>query len=523
MSGHQHGWSVVGRGAALMLAAVLVCGLVSAGSAQGARRGGTIRVAIGGDLVTLDPHLSGAAIDRQPYQNLFDKLADTDEDLTVVPMLATSWTASPDGKTVTFKLRQGVQFHDGTPFNGEAVKANFDRMLDPKFPPIRKAEMRPVQRVVVMDPYTVQVVMDKPYSPLLYALTDRAGMMLSPAALAKGGMNFSQRPVGTGPFRFVEHAPQDHTTFERNSDYWAKGLPYADRLVFRPITNDASRVANLKSGDVDIVANVPLPQVPDLAKEGAQPGARFRLLERGAFQWDALPLNVTRPPFDNKLLRQALSLTIDRNVMANVVLRGAAYPARSFFPNGTPAYDPSIPVPERNIALAKEKLAQAGRPGGFTFTLLLASSGLQIASVAQAVQSMAADAGIHVQIQILEGGAFLETMQKLQHQATLSIWSGRPDPDFDVYPFVTQTGIGGLNLAGYVSDRATVVLDSARLLGNMSQRRRAYTEVSRIVADDSPYIFLYYPKEYKLISTHVHGFVQVPDGMVRLRSVWLAP
>jgi peptide/nickel transport system substrate-binding protein len=105
----------------------------------------------------------------------------------------------------------------------------------------------------------------------------------------------------------------------------------------------------------------------------------------------------------------------------------------------------------------------------------------------------------------------------------LSIWSGRPDPDFDVYPFVTQTGIGGLNLAGYVNDRATALLDGARLLSGMAQRRRAYTEVSRIVADDVPYVFLYYPKEYKLVAAHVRGFVQVPDGMVRLRSVWLAP
>jgi peptide/nickel transport system substrate-binding protein len=279
----------------------------------------------------------------------------------------------------------------------------------------------------------------------------------------------------------------------------------------------------LKSGDVDIVADVPLSQVPELAKESSQPGAPFHLLERGAFQWNAMPLNVTRPPFDNKLLRQALSLTIDRQALANVVLRGAAYPARSFFPNGTPAYDPSIPVPERNIGLAKEKLAQAGRGGGFTFTLLLASSGQQDASVAQAIQSMAADAGIHAQIQILEGGAFLEMMQKLQHQATLSIWSGRPDPDFDVYPFVTQTGIGGLNLAGYVNDRATALLDGARLLSDMAQRRRAYTDVSRIVADDVPYVFLYYPKEYKVVGARVRGFVHVPDGMVRLRSVWLAP
>ena len=511
------------RMTAVILAGLLAVATASAVGAQGAHRGGTLRVAISGDLVTLDPHLSGAAIDRQPYQNVYDKLVDTDANLTIVPMLATAWTVSPDGRTVTFKLRRDVVFHDRTPFNADAVKVNFDRMLDPKFPPIRKAEMRPVQRVVIVDPYTVQVVMDRPYSPLLYALTDRAGMMLSPAALAKDGMSFGLHPEGTGPFRFVERVPNDHTTFERNPDYWDKGLPYADRLVFVPITSDPARIANLKSGDVDIVANVPLPQVPELAKEAAQPGARFRLLERGAFQWNAMPLNVTRPPFDNKLLRQALSLSIDRRTLAAVVLRGAAYPARSFFPNGTPAYDPSIPIPERNVADAKAKLAEAGHAGGFAFTLLLPGAGQQDASVAQAIQSMAADAGIHVQIQILEGGAFLEIMQRLQHQATLSIWSGRPDPDFDVYPFVTQTGIGGLNLAGYVSDRATVLLDGARLLGDMAQRRRAYTEVSRIVADDMPYIFLYYPKEYKLISTRVRGFVPQPDGMVRLRSVWLAP
>jgi len=513
----------VRRMTAVILAGLLAVATAPAVGAQGAHRGGTLRVAISGDLVTLDPHLSGAAIDRQPYQNVYDKLVDTDANLTIVPMLATAWTVSPDGRTVTFKLRRDVVFHDRTPFNADAVKVNFDRMLDPKFPPIRKAEMRPVQRVVIVDPYTVQVVMDRPYRPLLYALTDRAGMMLSPAALAKDGMNFGLHPVGTGPFRFVERVPNDHTTFERNPDYWDKGLPYADRLVFVPITSDPARIANLKSGDVDIVANVPLPQVPELAKEAAQPGARFRLLERGAFQWNAMPLNVTRPPFDNKLLRQALSLSIDRRTLAAVVLRGAAYPARSFFPNGTPAYDPSIPIPERNVADAKAKLAEAGHAGGFAFTLLLPGAGQQDASVAQAIQSMAADAGIHVQIQILEGGAFLEIMQRLQHQATLSIWSGRPDPDFDVYPFVTQTGIGGLNLAGYVSDRATVLLDGARLLGDMAQRRRAYTEVSRIVADDMPYIFLYYPKEYKLISTRVRGFVPQPDGMVRLRSVWLAP
>ncbi len=509
------------RGIVLVLIGVLVGGLVAGVSAQGVRRGGTLRVALNADPPTLDPHLSGAAVDRQVYQNLFDKLMDTDENLTIIPMLATSWMVSPDGRTVTLKLRSGVRFHDGTPFTAEAVKANFDRMLDPKFPPIRHSEIGPVQRVVAVDPETVQIVLEKPYSPLLYVLTDRVGMMLSPAAFQKEGLKFTLHPVGTGPFRFVEQAPQDHIALERTPDYWAKGLPYVDRVVFRPITDDGARVANLKSADVDIVANVPLPQAPQLAKEAAQAGARFRLLERGAFEWDGMPLNVTKPPFDNKLLRQALNATIDRSAIANAVLQGAAYPAASFFPNGTPAYDPALKIPPRNVALAREKLAAAGHPTGFTFTLLIGAT-QQARAVAQAVQAMAAEAGIEVRLQIVEGGALLDMMQRLQHQATLIIWSGRPDPDFNVYPFVTQSGIGGLNLAGYTNPRVQELLDAARLLSDMAQRRRAYREVTQILNDDVPYVVLYYPKEYKLVSSHVRGFVPVPDAMVRLRAVWLA-
>jgi peptide/nickel transport system substrate-binding protein len=429
---------------------------------------------------------------------------------------------TPDGRTVTFKLRDGVKFQDGTPFNAEAVKINFDRMLDPKFPPIRKAEMRPVQRVTAVDPLTVQVVMDRPYSPLLYALTDRAGMMLSPAALAKEGMNFTQHPVGTGPYRFVERVPQDHTTFERNPDYWAKGLPYADRLVFRVIASDPARIANLKSGDVDIVANVPLPQVPELAKEAAQPGAGFHLLERGAFQWNAMPLNVTKPPFDNKLLRQAFAATIDRNAIANVVLQGAAYPAYSLFPNGTAAYDPAFKLPPRSIATAKERLAAAGHPGGFEFTLIILP-GQQRVALAQAIQAMAEDAGIHVKIQTEEQGTFVSDVTKMQAQSGVIEWSGRPDPDFDIYPFVTQSGIGAFNYVGYTGDKMQTILDAARYLNDMSQRRRAYRQASEILADDVPYVPLFFPKEYKLVSTRLRGFIQVPDGMMRLRTAWLAP
>jgi peptide/nickel transport system substrate-binding protein len=508
------------RWGALALSVVMLAGLLAVASAQGTKGAGVLRAGLDADPPNMDPHRSTAAVDRQVYQSLFDKLVDTDENLQIIPMLATFWTISPDGKTVTLKLRQGVKFHDGTPFNAEAVKYNFDRMQDPKFPSARRSEVQPVQKVTVMDPYTVGLSLEKPYSPLLYVLTDRAGMMVSPAEAQKAGMNFALHPVGTGPFRFVEKVPQDHVTLERNPDYWVKGQPFLDRVVFRSIVDNNARIANIKSGDVDIVNRVPLPQIKQLTEEAKQPGTRFKLLERGAFSWQGIWLNVTKPPFDNKLLRQALNATIDRNVIVAAVLQGAAYPSYSFFPNGTPAYDPAWKIPPRSVALAKEKLQAAGHPDGFTFTLLVTPSQVDQA-IGQAVQSMAGEAGIQAKIQIIEFGAMLHETDTLMHQAAFLGWSGRPDPDFDIYPFVTQSGIGSFNDAGYTNPRVQTLLDAARLLNDMPQRRRAYREVTQILADDLPYIWLYFEKEYKLVSPRVQGFVQVPDGMMRFRTVRL--
>ncbi len=510
------------RKGSLALSALIVAGLMAAASAQGTGGSGTLRAGLDADPPNMDPHRSTAAVDRQVYQNLYDKLLDTDENLQIVPMLATSWSISADGRTVIFKLRQGVKFHDGTPFDAEAVRYNFDRMQDPNFPSTRRSEVRPIQKVTVIDPYTVALSLEKPYSPLLYVLTDRAGMMVSPTEARKAGTNFALHPVGTGPFSFVEKIPQDHITLQRNPDYWMKGQPYLDRIIYRAIVDDAARVANVKSGDLDIINIIALPQAKQLAQEGARPGARFRLLERGAFWWDGIWLNVTKPPFDNKLLRQAFNATIDRNIIANVVLQGAAYPAYSFFPNGTPAYDSSWKIPPRNLQLAREKLQAAGHAGGFSFTLLITPKDLD-RGVNEAVQSMAAEAGIRVQIQAIEFGTLLHETDQLHHEAAFLGWSGRPDPDFDIYPFVTQSGIGSFNDAGYTNPRVQTLLDAARLLNYMNQRRRAYREVTEILADDLPYIWLYFRKEYKLVSTRVQGFIQVPDGMMRFRTVRLGP
>ena len=510
---------MVRRASALLLAAVLLAAGLGAASAQGG--GSTLRVGLDSDPPNMDPHRSTAAVDRQVFQNLYDKLVDTDANLVIVPDLALSWAISPDGKAVTFKLRQGVKFHDGTPFNAEAVKYNFDRMKDPKFPSARRSEILPVTGVTVVDAYTVRINLERPYSPLLYVLTDRAGMIVSPAQAQKEGTNFALHPVGTGAFSFVEKIPQDHLTLQRNPNYWVKGEPRVDRIIYRPFTDDNARVANLKSGDVDIINTVPAPQIKALEADSAKPDTKYKLIQHGAFAWQGIWLNVTKPPFDNKLLRQAFNATIDRNAIANVVLQGAVFPAFSFFPNGTPAYDPTWKIPSRNLALAKEKLQAAGRAGGFEFSVM-STPGQVNQSILQAVQSMASEAGIQIKVQLIEFGQLLDATDHLQHQAALLGWSGRPDPDFDIYPFMTPSGLGSFNDSGYQNPKVTELLDAARLLNDMNQRRRAYGEVTKILADDLPYIWLYFPKEYKLVSVRVKGFVHEPDGMMRFQTVSVA-
>ena len=489
--------------------------------AQNAGRGGTLRAGLNADPPNLDPHRSSAAVDRQVFQSIFDKLVDTDSNLKIVPMLATSWSTSSDGTVYTLKLQQGVQFHDGTPFNAQAVVYNFNRMADPKFPSARRAEIGPITSVTATDPYTVQIKLDRPYSPLMYVLTDRAGMMLSPTAAQKAGLDFAQHPVGTGAFSFVERVPQDHITLARNASYWQKGLPHLDRVIYRPFADDNARVANLKSGDLDIIDTVPAPQIPQLAQQSKAQGTAFRLLEHGAFQYQGIWLNCVRPPFNNKALRQAFSAALDRYALANSVLQGAAYPAYSFFPNGTPAYNPAWKVPARDVALAKERLQAGGRPNGFECGFITTQGEVSTA-LAQAYQAMVGEVGIKLTIRVLEFGTLLDTFGKGDYDAGQVGWSGRPDPDFDIYPFVTKSGIPNFNYAGYVNDQVQTLLDAARVLQNMEQRVRAYDQVTKILADDMPYAWTYFPKEYKLVSTKVHGFVQVPDGMMRFQAVSLA-
>jgi peptide/nickel transport system substrate-binding protein len=493
---------------------VLIAGSVSIAAPP---RGGTLRVGLNADPPNLDPHQSSAAVDRQVFQNLYDKLVDINQNLEIVPMLATSWQISDGGKTYTFKLRQGVVFHDGTPFNAEAVKFNFERMLDKSFGSPRRSEVNLVTGVQVVDPYTVRITLEKPFSPFLATLSDRAGMMVSPTAAQRLGKGLARDPVGSGPYKFVEKRPQERIILERFDRHWDSTAANVDRIIYRPFPDENVRLANLRAGELDIIDQVAPTDIPKLRTDPT-----LRLLERSGLEWEGIHLLVAGPPFENKLLRQAFNAAIDRRTLVKVAFGETADPANGPFPPAQFAYNvpANARIPERNLDLARQKLKDAGMPNGFSFTLKIQPRRID-QQVAQIIQSMAADVGIKVNIEIVEFGTLLSQLDTHKFEAVRIGWSGRPDPDGNIYGHLISGG--GFNYSTYSNARVDTLLDAARILTAPDQRRRAYAEALDVINDDLPYLFLWWPKQYKVLGLKLQGFVHNSDGMMRFRSTWLNP
>ncbi len=473
--------------------------------------GGTLNIALSSDAPRLDPGFSSSVYDRYVFQSIFDKLVDIDSNNEIVPMLAEKWDVSDDGLTYTFYLRKGVKFHDGTDFDAEAVKFNFERNMDPASP--RKGELGAVKAVSVVDSHTVQVELKEPFAPFLSILTDRAGMMVSPKAAKELGENFANNPVGTGPFKFDSQIKGNTITLVKNEDYWQEGLPYLDSVVFKIITDTNVVATNLKSGQVDISDW----RFPSKEIKNFESDPNFTVVNEASQNYNGFYLNVTKPPFDNKYARQALDVLIDRDALVDLIKDGAAVPAHSYFSPGNLAHGDSDIPPEPSLEKAKELLAKAGMPDGFTFTYKTAATPEQ-QRIAEMLQSMFKPAGITMNIEKLEFGTLLDQAIKGDFQAAALGWSGRPDPDQNIYDDVV-TG-GSLNYSRYSNPEVDKLLNEARRELDPEKRKAIYDEVMEILVDELPYIFTYHENNVICHSNKVHGFSYVSDGLIRTAKMW---
>jgi peptide/nickel transport system substrate-binding protein len=472
----------------------------------------TLRIGLADDPDMLDPTLARTYTGRIVFAAMCDKLVDITPELEIVPQLATEWHWVDDNKGLVMTLRQGVKFQDGEPMDAAAVKFSIERHLNMDGSN-RKAEISAVSSVEIVDDHTIKLVLKAPSAPLLAALSDRAGMIVSPKAAQAAG-DFANHPVCAGPYKFVERVPQDRIVLERFPDYWDKGSIHFDRIVFRPIPDSTVRLANLQSGSLDMIERL---AATDL--EAARKDPRLKVSTITGLGYQTLSVNLNSGPRSKTPLgqdprvREALELSLDRTALNEVVFNGLFTPGNQWVDPKNPFYVKSFPIPQRNVAKAKQLLAAAGVPN--PHATLLATTVPEIQRAAQVIQAMASEAGFDIQIQAAESNTAIQASVDGQFELYLTYWSGRTDPDGNLYNFVSCKGPPALNVAKYCNPDVDAELDAARVALTTPERLAHYAKVAEHTLNDRPLIYLWHPTWLFATSTKITGFTPYPDGLIR--------
>ncbi len=455
-------------------------------------------------------------VGRIVFASLCDKLVDIDEKLAIVPQLATSYAWSADNKALTFKLRKGVTFHDGEKFDAAAVKFNIERHKT-LAGSNRRGELLPVTSVDVIDELTVRLNLSAPFSPLLALLADRAGMMVSPKAARENAGTFGSKPVCSGPFKFVERVAQDHIVLERFANYWDKANIHFDKVIFQPVPDATVRLANLRSGQLDFIERVAPSDIAKLKADNQLQVAR--ITELG---YQGITINIGKSELAQKTalgrdprVREAFELALDRAGLVQVAMDGEGTPGNQWVPPSNSFYVKSNAIPKRDVARAKALLKEAGVSNPVVTLMTPTTSDAQ--RIAQVVQAMVKEAGFEVKIQSTEFATSLNLADKGQFDAYILAWSGRADPDGNLFSF--HACKQPLNYAGYCKADVDDLLKRSRSTGDHAQRLKLFQQVSDQVVKDRPVIYLFHRNWLWAYNNKLTGLRTVPDGLIRVQGL----
>lgn len=494
---------------AAIAAATLLCG---------AANGQTLRIALREDPDILDPTLARTYVGRVAFGGLCDKLFDINEKLEIVPQLALSY-AWTDPTNLVIKLRPGVVFHDGEKLDAAAVKYSLERHLSMQGS-FRRSEINMMERVEVVDPLTVHIMLKSASSPFVSQLADRAGMIVSPKAAEAAGKDFGLKPVCAGPFRFVERVPQDRIVLERFPKYWDAGSIKLERVVYLPIPDSSIRLANLQAGSIELSEQI-LPTDADAIRSNP----RLRLVTSDNLGYWGITINLANGPRaktplgSDARVRQAFELSLDKATINQVVYNGIYTPVAQALSPGSPYYDKAVQPLERDVDRAKALLRAAGVTLPVPVALTVPNNPDQ-RQVGEIVQAMAAEAGFDVRITASEYASAIAAANRGEFEAFATAWSGRVDPDGNLFSFMHSDG--ALNDGKYSNPKVDALLDQARIVQDVQGRRTLYDQVLDQTRRDLPIIYLNIPKNIVGMSARVTGFRPVPDGMIRLQGVGLA-
>ena len=475
--------------------------------------GQTLRIGIASDPDVLDPSLSRSVAARQVFAAMCDKLLEVDERGQIIPQLATSWEWQEEGRALLLNLRAGVRFHDGEALDAASAMAGLNRHLTAPGS-TRRGEMGPVTAVEVAGPMALRIRLSEPFAPLLAALSDRAGMLVSP----RTPMESQAAPACAGPFRLTRRVAQDRIELERFADYWDRSNIHFDRVVYRPIPDTTVRAANLRAGALEVIERVSTSDLDTLAAD-----RRVRVVEGPSLAAFYIAINLANGERANTPLgrdgrvRAALEASIDREVLNRVAFEGRFSTANQSTPPGHPHHVDSIVTPPRDLARARALLREAGLervrirlsvPGTSDYT-----------QAAEVIQAMAAEAGITIEIVVLETATLLRQWTMGDFEALLIQWSGRTDADQNLWSF---NACGeSLNGGRYCSAEADAALRQGRTSTDPATRLAAYERAMAVLLRDRPYIYLWHPKTFFALRPALEGLRLIPDGLIRVQGLRL--
>lgn len=477
--------------------------------------GETLVLARTGDIDNLDPHLATASQTIEALELVYDTLFELDADLDVQPGLATDWEYSEDGTTLTITLREGVTFHDGDAFDSADVTASIERILDESTGAVVRTNLLSIAEVEAPDAQTVVLTLSEPDATLPAALTSLNTAMVSDVALADGTVG--TQPNGTGPFVFDDWAQGQQVTLSANPDYWGEG-PYVDGVEIRVVPEESSILAGLRADEFHIgVLNDPavVEQVGDeLTVE--------RTLELGYFPFF---LNSERPPLDNPLVRQAMACAVDRERLIEAAVFGEGEPTGPFGDladvdiTGDGVFD-GLPCTETDPELATQLLTEAGFADGFSIeTIVLTGENNAALNVAVSLQAQLAAVGVDLELVPLETNVYVDRWLAADFDSALSANGASIDPHLTYAKYFTSTG-NFQDVAKYSTPELDKLFAQGKAETDPEARGEIYAEISRLLLDASPWVWLYTGYNYQALQPEVTGFVPLATGSLKsLREV----
>lgn len=490
----------------------------------------------GGDSVGLDPirHTDGETF--KVTENIFDTLVGYAEESTeVVPSLAEKWEVAQDGLTYTFSLRKGVKFHDGTDFNAEAVKWNFERWMD-KNHPMHNAEgyeyyndmfggykgdeNHVIKSVDVVDEHTVKFTLNRTLAPFIQNLGMSCFAIASPKAVeAAGAEGFNEKPVGTGPFKFVEWKRNDTITLEKNPDYWNAGYPKLDKLVFKSIPENTARLTALINGEIDLMDGLN----PDDA-ETVKGNSELQLILRPSMNIGFVGFNVEKKPLDNPKVREALAYAVNKPDIIEAFFAGLGQPAVNPMPPSLWGHNNNLKDREFNLDKAKQLLAEAGYPNGFKIQFWAMPvprpympDGVKIA---EAIQQDFKKIGVEAEIVTMEWATYLDKTKAGEQEIFMLGWTGdNGDPDNFLATLLDKNNIGGNNRTRWANEEAHELLMKAQSATTQAEREQLYLKVQELIFQDVPMVPLAHSTPALAAKANVINYKPHPKGSESLEKV----